>query len=83
MIIGTHPFPALGGWFVLHHNVLTYYRNPADDEPAGQVELSAVAWKPSRRRSTFSLDDSSGGQKAFEVRVRLAVAMQQGRMRYL
>ena len=70
MIIGTHPFPALGGWFVLHHNVLTYYRNPADDEPAGQVELSGGRLETeSSAKHDYHLTIHPEHRKAFEVRV--------------
>jgi hypothetical protein len=57
-------------WFVLHHNVLTYYRDPADEEPAGQVELSGGRLETeSSAKHDYHLTIRPEHRKAFEVRV--------------
>ena len=57
-------------WFVLHRNVLAYYKDPADNIPAGQVELVGCrldANSSTRHDHHLTLHTQNG--RAFEMRV--------------
>ena len=57
-------------WFVLHNNVLSYFKTPDDKMPAGQVELTGCRLETeSSMKHDHHLTLHTANGRAFEVRV--------------